>query len=325
MTINMSSNPLVSILIPCYNVEQYLSQCLDSVVNQTYKELQIVLVDDGSMDNTLRVAQMFADVDSRIEIYHQENQGVSPTRNYLLEKIKGDYLLFVDSDDWMEPDMVEFLLVESESSDADISTCGMVINDTAVSSDFKKVEHTSLSAVERFLYHTEFRGSLWNKLVKTSLLHNERFHCGISYGEDALFCWQILKHCHKVNYTDRQLYHYRMNQTSISHSNFGAKKLSGHKVWETICADVEMYYPQFSDIAYARFALEDMYLLRDASQSGYRYGNDIAKLQKTVEQHFSKARELGIASKKDAVYAWMITHWYNFGKLYLELHKLLRH
>ena len=104
------NKPLVSILVPVYNVEAYLPQCLDSLVGQTYPHLQIVLIDDGSTDGSWRVMQEYASRDERIEIYHQENQGVGATRNHLLEKIKGDYVLFVDSDDWVEENHIETLL-----------------------------------------------------------------------------------------------------------------------------------------------------------------------------------------------------------------------
>ena len=123
------NNPLVSILVPVYNVEAYLPQCLDSLLGQTYSHLQIVLIDDGSSDNSWTIMQQYAAQDSRIEIYHQENQGVATTRNHLLEKIKGDFVLFVDSDDWVELDMVEFLVGKATENQADVVTCGNVIND----------------------------------------------------------------------------------------------------------------------------------------------------------------------------------------------------
>ena len=110
----MEKQPLISILIPIYNVESYLPQCLDSIVQQTYKNLQIVLIDDGSQDHSLTICHDYATKDNRIEVYSQKNQGVAATRNHLLEKVKGDYVLFVDSDDWIEADMIENLVLLSK-------------------------------------------------------------------------------------------------------------------------------------------------------------------------------------------------------------------
>ena len=216
---------LVSILLPCYNVESLLSQCLESLIYQTHRHLQIVLIDDGSTDNTWQIMQEYAAKDSRIEIYHQENQGVAITRNHLLKKVKGEYVLFVDSDDWVELDMVEFLVRQIEQEQADIVTCGMVVNDTPINQvKVSKECWNQEKVIYEFLRHVSFSGSLCNKLLKNSLLHNIQFHCGISYGEDALFVWKILQRVGSIVVTDKKLYHYRVNKNSLSHLSWLPEK-----------------------------------------------------------------------------------------------------
>lgn len=294
----------VSILVPCYNVEAFLPQCLGSIVNQTYRDLQIVIVDDGSRDRTLSVAQEYAAKDSRIEVYHQDNLGVAAARNALLSKIRGDFFLFIDSDDWIEPDMVEFLLTNAEKENADMVTCGMVVNDTPVCKKYSRDIYDNNKVVERFLYHIEFRGSLWNKLISVSLLNNEpKFHCGISYGEDALFCWELLKVTDRVVYTDRQFYHYRMNSDSISHKVFGPKKLSAHDVWTSICEDTEVLYPQYLNIAQARFCIEATLLLRNAAHCHYAEKENIRMLQRTIRKYRHRLNEVVITNQKLKWYA----------------------
>ncbi len=312
---NTFPNQLVSILVPVYNVESYLSQCLDSLINQTYNNLQIVLIDDGSKDNSWSIMQDYATKDNRIEIYHQENAGVATTRNNLLEKIKGEYVLFVDSDDWIELDMVEFLINKVKETKSDVVTCGNVINDTPVSSEYNHKILLRKEAIERFLYHIEFRGSLWNKLVKTSLLHNCKFHCGISLGEDALFCWHFLQYADKVLFTDRQLYHYRMNNDSICHSSFGPKKLSAHIAWEQICDETTKWWPQYLQIAQARHCIEDVLLLRDAAHSGYKNKNDIRMLQKSISKTLTSIFKVNITSLRMKLYAIIISKCYKLGKI----------
>ena len=221
--------PIVSILIPAYNAAAFLPKCLDSVLNQTYQDLQVVIVDDGSKDKTLEVCHKYAEKDSRIEVYHQENQGVAATRNHLLEKVKGDYVLFVDADDWIELDMVEYLVSLATELDAEMVMCDRVINDAKPSETEPMIKILPQEeAIRDFLLHDYFVGSLWNKLLSRSLLHNEQFHRGISYGEDALFIWGALQKVNNVVASDKQLYHYYMNEDSISHQSFGDKKLTGH-------------------------------------------------------------------------------------------------
>lgn len=312
----MHSNSLISILVPVYNVEAYLPQCIESLLGQTYPHMQIVLIDDGSSDNSWLVMQQYAAKDSRIEIYHQENRGVAATRNHLLEKIKGDFVLFVDSDDWVESDMVDFLVNKAKENQADIVTCGNVINDTPVSCEYIQKAIFREEAIERFLYHIEFRGSLWNKLLKTSLLHNCKFNPEISLGEDALFCWHFLQYVDKVLFTDRQLYHYRMNDDSICHATFGLKKFSAHFAWKQICDETEKWWPQYLPIAQARHCIEDVLLLRDAVKSNYPVKSDIKLLQTTIATYCHQLFKLSITSLKMKVFAVVVSKCSTFAKYF---------
>ena len=307
----MKEKPLVSILSPCYNVAKYFQQCLDSIINQTYNNLQIVLIDDGSKDDTWRILQDYSSRDSRIEIYHQENHGVAYTRNKLLEKIKGDYFLFVDSDDWIELDMVEAMLQLAIENDADIVNCDMVKNDEVCVKD--QVEFDTWSqeeAICHFLKHIIFNGSLWNKLVASSLLHNVRFHCGISYGEDALVIWNVLQKVKKVVLTPNQFYHYRMNEQSISHEQYGEKKMSGHLVWEQISEEVKKLWPQYESVAKATFAISDMWQLYYAAQSNYPKDENILRFQKNLRKHLMLIYHLKLINHKKMLFALVASYCY---------------
>ena len=305
----------VSVLIPIYNVQEYLPKCLDTVLGQTYNNLQIVIIDDGSTDNSYEIAAKYANNDSRIELYRQSNQGVATTRNNLLTKIKGEHVLFVDSDDWLELDMIDFLMKKKNYSGADLITCGMVINDSPLKDEYIEHSYNQEEAIERFLYHKEFRGSLWNKLVDTSLLHNVRFHCGISYGEDALFCWHYLQNVSSVLYTNKQLYHYRMNKSSLSHSSFSQKKLTGHYVWEQICSETEQWWPQYLHIAKARHCIEDALLVRDAAHCGYNKKTDIEMLQNILKKYRFMLFKSDMTSLKMKLFVYLISISYWFASI----------
>ncbi|MBO5631197.1 MAG: glycosyltransferase [Aeriscardovia sp.] len=308
----MKDKPLVSILSPCYNVEMFLPQCLDSIVNQTYTNLQIVLIDDGSKDNTWRVLQDYASRDSHIEIYHQENQGVASTRNNLLDKVKGDYVLFVDSDDWIETDMVESLLKLTIKHDADITECKNVINDNVCNKENEEITiWEQEEAIHQFLRHTIFSGSLWNKLFKSCLIKNERFANGISYGEDALFCWHVLQNTKKVVRTTQEYYHYRMNDSSISHQNWTPeKKGTGSKVWKTISEECAVWWHKYEDIAKATYAISDMWQLYYAAQSNYPKDENILRFQKNLRKHLMLIYHLKLINHKKMLFALVASYCY---------------
>ena len=316
---------MVSILIPVYNAAAFLSKCLYSVLNQTYQDLQVVIVDDGSKDHTLEVCQSYAEKDSRIEVYHQENQGVSPTRNHLLEKVKGDYVLFVDADDWIELDMVEYLVSLATEVGAEMVMCDRVIND-AKPSDKKPVVNilSQEEAIHDFLLHEYFVGALWNKLFKRSVVEGLSFHKDIWYGEDALFTWYVLQNVNMVAICDKQLYHYYMNEESISHQSFGNKKLTSRITWTIIQKEVEERYPQFKDIVYATTATNELGLIQAAAQDNYPYNEDVALMQKTIRKYHHLLSNLKKNHYKRWLYASIIMYWYGYGRLYYALNKLKR-
>ena len=316
------NTPLVSILIPCYNVAAYLQDCIDTILNQTYSNLQIILIDDGSTDDTLGIIRKNADRDSRIEYYAQPNQGVAATRNNLLDKAQGEFLLFVDGDDWIDENTIEFLVTEALQNDADTVFCASVINDAPVSQEYTEEKVSKEEIIRRFLIHDKIRGSLWNKLLKTKVARQFRFDCNISYGEDALFCWEYLQDINKVVNTDRQLYHYRMNPESISHQKFGSKKLTGMKVWERIVGDVEEKYPEFSDIAKATHGKETYYLLMQAGAGGYKKDDKIKELQRILKSDFAVMKRTGKLKGRELFNAIICMHWYGYGVLYYKLHNL---
>ena len=306
----------VSILVPIYNAEAYISQCLKSILGQTYPVLQVILIDDGSTDNSFAICQEYANSDSRIELYHQENQGVATTRNNLLEKVRGDYVLFIDADDWVEPDMVESLVNLAETHNADIVTCKNVTNDSVCQKDSIELDvWNQEETIYHFLRHIILNGSLWNKLIRTRLLNGIKFQPDISYGEDALFCWRVLQRTQKVVQTSAQYYHYRMNNDSISHSEWTPqKKGSNHIVWYQITSDTKSFWINYLDVVLVRSALEDMWALYYASASGYKYDIHIQIRQQNIRRNICKILKSDIASTNMKLYAFIASISYGLLK-----------
>lgn len=308
---------MVTILTPVYNTAKFLRCCLDSIIAQTYQNLQVVLVDDGSTDESLAICKEYANKYPYIEVHHQENAGVAAARNKLLTYVTGDYVLFVDSDDWIEPQTVEYLVTEAQHNQADIVTCNMLINDAPITiNKIQKEEWNQEHAVYEFLRHVIFNGSLCNKLLKTEHIKGIQFAKEISYGEDALFIWQILQKVHNILISNRQLYHYRMNNTSLSHQTWSPdKKGSGSIVWAQIVEETKKNWPQYTDIANARFALEDMWSLYYASLSGYKYDKHIHERQQNIRQNLRLIRKSGLVKPNKIITAYLLSHCYALGKI----------
>ena len=312
---------LVSVLVPVYNVEEYLQKCIDSILLQSYDNIQVVIVDDGSTDRSWEICEEYRLKDRRVEAYHQSNQGVAATRNHLLDKIRGDYFLFVDSDDWIEQDMVEYLVGLLETKGGEIAMCDRVINDVTPSvivPDVFSLEKDR--AIFDFLQHGYFKGMLWNKLMRLSVLLDNRFASGISYGEDALFCWNILKNVNRVVVSNKQLYHYRMNQNSISHS-FGEKKFTAYEVWNTITNDTNSLFPKLLVYAQAHFCVSMTMVLYNAAENGYEYDVNIKKLLGVVKKYKNKMLFYSKRSMKKYFMALVLSISYNFtrGLLYRKV------
>ena len=219
---------MISIIVPVYNSEKYIDRCLDSILNQTYKDLEIVLVNDGSNDQSLKILENYALRDTRIKVVNQENKGVAAARNTGLDNATGDYILYVDSDDWIENNMVERMV--ELSANADIVFCG---NDNAVSPEsVKKIIGITKEIwnkdkiIYEFLRHKIMSGMLWNKLIKRSLTDGCRFNPKTGYGEDAEFLWQVLQNTNSMIVTNEILYHHVPDENSISHLSYSEKKYS---------------------------------------------------------------------------------------------------
>ena len=308
--------PLVSVLVPVYNVENYIRECLDSIVKQTYKFLQVVIINDGSTDSSGKICQEYADKYSFVEFYSQSNAGVAVTRNRLLEKVKGDYFLFIDSDDWIEKDMIDFLVGKALEHDIDIITCENIRNINNEILHYREQILNKEEFIQKFLFHKELNGSLWNKLIKSKVAEDVHFEPGISYGEDAFFFWQCLQKTNSMMMTNKQCYHYRRNQQRLSRQKWTPEgKGSGPVVWDSICNDVAQNYPQFIDIAHARFALEDMWALFFASICGYKYDKHIEIRQTNIREHTRELMNYPIDGKSKMWVALILSRCYWAGKL----------
>lgn len=234
---------LITVIVPVYNVEKYLEKCVDSILNQTYKNLEVVLVDDGSTDNSGNLCEDIKKRDGRIKVIHKENGGLSDARNYGINAARGKYIGFIDSDDYIEPDMFESLMRNMIENDADISVCAydMVYPDKVdiIAEDTGVQVYTTDEAFKVLLHRNNIGVIACNKLINIELLQEVRFPLGRHF-EDINTTYKIIDKANKVVYDPRPLYHYIQRVDSINGVNF-KKKQFNQKLYDMVSATDELY------------------------------------------------------------------------------------
>lgn len=229
-------SPKISIVVPIYNVENFLPFCLDSIIQQTYKNLEIILVDDGSTDSSLKICNEYASRDKRIQIIHQENHGLSYSRNKGIEIASSEYISFIDADDIIAPDFCEHLLHLLISNDADIAECKFIkINESdlpnytfPISSDSAFLVLNSIESLNRI--HNDNLDIcvnsvvVWNKLYKIKLFDDIRYPVGKIH-EDEYTTYKLFYKAQKIISSNKQLYGYVQRKSSIMNKPFSLSRL----------------------------------------------------------------------------------------------------
>lgn len=224
---------MVSIIVPVFNVEKYLEKSLDSILSQTYKDLEIILVDDGSPDNCGKICDEYAKNDDRIKVIHKENGGVSSARNVGIEMATGEYVCFIDSDDIIEENFIEELLNTLISSNSDVSMCSIKWIDERVYK-ISELENIKVFKTKDLLKHFFVEGDLkellyapFNKLFKKDSLKDLYFNTNYALGEDILFVFEALLKSNKLCFTNKTSYGYIQRNTSAMHTK-SIEKLCGY-------------------------------------------------------------------------------------------------
>ena len=211
---------LISVIIPVYNVEEYLSKCIESVINQTYTNLEIILINDGSTDLSGNICDEYSKKDSRIKIIHIENSGVSTARNVGINNANGDWIVFVDSDDWIESNFCENLYdVAMSNKEVDIVCSGYkrIYSDKEeiINCSKQKITYSAYQYLLKLLNVQNGYGFCHMKLIRKKCLRDIRFNPNIKVGEDALFNIQLIRNIKKVMIFGEALYNYRFNENSL--------------------------------------------------------------------------------------------------------------
>lgn len=225
-------NEVISVIVPVYNVDRYITKCLESLVNQTYQNLEILLVDDGSTDRSGSICDEFGGRDPRITVIHQKNAGAAAARNSALDRATGTYLTFVDSDDWVEPDAYSYMVEQLEKENADIIHCGF--RDIYVGREEEHPCDIDVAESDQIAYLVRFTedwtcGLLWNKLYKRKLFSGIHFETGHII-DDEYYTYQGVMNAQKVIFREKIVYNYRKRKSGAVGSAEHAERIVSDKL-----------------------------------------------------------------------------------------------
>lgn len=285
---------IISIIVPVYNVSEYVGTCLDSLLRQTYQNVEIIVIDDGSTDNSGRICDQYAEKYSdKIKVIHTENHGLSAARNVGLKAANGKYLAFVDSDDWIEEEMCEILLENLNKSNADISSCGVkqdfnngkdLLNKV---SDSQKCNQRELA--KEIIKNQNVYGYVCNKLFKKSMLDGLQFDETLMSCEDIDFTVRYIENCKFGVYTVSELYHYRQRRGSMTGEfNYNPRKLSVIKAYEKIMPIYEQICPECMYILLKNYLKINLNILGRMKCSHYQNVEIERMLLKNIQDTYSK-------------------------------------
>lgn len=255
--------PLISIVVPVFNVEAYIERCIKSLISQSYENIEIIMVDDGSTDNSGKICDKYKEKDSRIKVIHKSNKGLSHARNIGIEKAGGKYLSFVDSDDWVAEDYISVMYKLMIRTNSDMVTCGFQRtsgNRNKKNRNFDVYqEYFKEDAVKQLLYQ-RISTSACGKLYKIDLWDDVRFSIGKLY-EDVETLYFVFNKCEKVSITNRILYFYFLRNDSIVKQNFSIRKMDYVENCRNLLEDIKSDYPQFENAAISRLMWAEIHVL----------------------------------------------------------------
>ena len=300
---DFNSTPLVSIIIPIYNVENYLEQCIISVIHQTYKNLEIILVNDGSPDNSLEICEQWKRADSRIKLINKDNGGLSDARNCGLRVSTGELVLFVDSDDWISINMVENMVNEMIQNDVDLVVCDFIraFPDSFMEKNNKQDFPPKVVSVDEFLKlvleDKVVTNHAWRRLYKKKYIPEEVFPKNRNF-EDIFSTPKFVKNISKVLIVNDAYYYYRVNDSSIV-NNLNYKNVKDHfDAFLTSNSIVMNSYPSLAPYVQKALPSQLKVILRDAKKV-IPQDNEIKNLIQDIKFSLKSYSIFKTASKKD--------------------------
>lgn len=288
--------PEISVIVPVYKVEKYLDRCIESIVNQTYPDFELILVDDGSPDGSPILCDKWAEKDSRVHVIHKKNGGASSARNAGLKIAKGRWIAFADSDDWLDRTALKTLYDLANQYNVPMAIGGMrVVQKYTDASIVMKQNAKVLSNADLMSRFFRLNGepdthSVCGAIIRRDILEDYSFIEG-RMNEDVETCYYLARKCEAAVYTDAPLYNYFKNIEGVTNSGFSKKKLDLLDIWDIVQKQVEQFTPEYSYACEMNCKRARFTLLTQMSLNGYDHDDSLMKktkqqLKKEVRQSF---------------------------------------
>lgn len=323
----VSKEPLISVIVPVYKVEEYLDRCVDSIINQTYKNLEIILVDDGSPDNCPKMCDGYAKKDKRIKVIHKKNGGLSDARNIGIDNSKGDYLTFIDSDDYVELNYIEFLYNLMVKYDADISMgkqyvrySNKVIN---TGSGYLYDNLTKAEIFEKLMYGEDFDVSAWSKLYKRKLFSDIKYPVNRLF-EDSATTYKLIDKANKSVMKSEPIYNYIIRDGSITNSVFNEKKLDLIKSTEEMTIYISKKFPELKSACDRRLMYSYLSTLTQLVKSNQKNKKIQNYLFKYIKKNRRRVLKYKYIPRRDRIALYCSYFGYNFFKISWNIYEKLR-
>lgn len=334
----LNSSPLITVVVPVYNAEDYLDRCMRSLQRQTYPNLEILLINGGSVDDSAIICDGLEEEYDNVTVYHEkENLGVSHSRNLGIDKAKGEYITFVDADDWLEDDMIETLCQTLQTDKTDMVGCGFVIRDSVeqkqkiptsieneVAAPIVNVKSTILSSKD-FLENRIFYGDsrCWSKLYRTDILKEKvRYPEDLTIGEDTLFLVNYLKQVDKVSIIeDYKGYCYYLNSQGAMLKPFKPSAMDQITCWERIAKTMGVNHTRFhwTMLVSVMLVVGRIAILSKEEQT--KYSSELKVCSQKMEQYYTKEA----FQMLDKGYKLKVSIYRKSPALYLKLYQLWKH
>lgn len=259
----LDSSPKLSIIVPVYNVEKFLKQCVNSILRQSYENFELILVDDGSQDQSGEICDEFRMIDDRVIVIHKKNEGQSIARNVGIEIAHGEYVCFIDSDDWIHNQYLEVLYSNARKMAADIVQCNyyyayetfyLTEKKTYCTCENEIITYTTDEAIYQLIQHKDIKNFLWGKIIRVDLVKSNLLP-NIATFEDLYWFPKLIQSCNKYVIVNKTLYYYRQHESSLTHEYNNTSLLLLRGLEERI-QFVNEYYPQFSEMMYYQYFLQ---------------------------------------------------------------------
>jgi len=320
--------PLISVIIPVYNVEKYLDRCVDSVVNQTYKNLEIILVDDGSPDKCPQMCDDWAKKDKRIKVIHKENGGLSDARNCALDVMKGQYVCFVDSDDYVKLNYVEFLYNLLKKYNTKISVAdNLMIYGTGRQvniSNYEEYVATPEGFFEKMLWgDRDLDNGAWTKLYLSSLFEGIRYPVGKLY-EDTATTFKLIDKCDRIAVKSEPIYYYMIRKDSITQCSFNNRKLEIIEATKILTNYIRNKYPKLEDACVRKITWAYLSTLSQIAMSNYDNKDVINNLRNEVLKNKKCIMDSSKAQKRDKLGIFCLNVGYRFYKVVWRIYQKVR-